>query len=76
MRNYDSFVCASIGLSKGIESDFFLWAFQTHWQRRKTFLDAIIEPVHLDLKVLRMRSPGATRKWLKEATAYKVQGNN
>ncbi len=54
----------------------FLWAFQTHWRRRKTFLDAFIEPEHSHLKVLRMRSPGATKKWLKEVTAYQVQGSN
>ncbi len=54
----------------------FLWAFQTHWRRRKTFLDAFIQPEHSHLKVLRMRSPGATKKWLKEATAYRAHSSS
>ena len=42
----------------------FLWAFQTHWRRRKTVPEALAAPEHSHLLVLRFRSPAAADRWL------------
>ena len=43
----------------------FLWVLQTHWRRRRTVPQALALPEHAHLDVVRLRSPGAARKWLK-----------
>ena len=42
----------------------FLWAFQTHWSRRKAFSKLLAAPEYRHLAVLRFRSPKATDAWL------------
>ena len=42
----------------------FLWALQTHWRLRKAFHQALADPEHSHLDVLRFRSPAATDSWL------------
>ena len=42
----------------------FLWAFQTHWRRRKVVPEALAAPEHSHLVVLRFRSPRAADIWL------------
>ena len=44
----------------------FLWAFKIHWQRRRTLPPALALPEYSHIRVLRMRSPKTTNKWLQE----------
>lgn len=43
----------------------FLWALQTHWLRRRTLPPLMAQPEHAHLEVVRLRSPGAARRWLR-----------
>ena len=42
----------------------FLWAFQTHWSRKKGLIAAFEQPQHRHLAVFRTRSPRETRRLL------------
>ena len=42
----------------------FLWAFQTHWSRKKELIAAFGQPQHRHLAVFRLRSPRETRRLL------------
>lgn len=42
----------------------FLWAFQTHWKRRKSLSSVLASPDYNHIEVLRFKSAGETRKWL------------
>ena len=42
----------------------FLWAFQTHWSRKKGLIAAFGQPQHRHLTVFRLRSPRETRRLL------------
>ena len=46
----------------------FLWALQTHWRRRRTLPPVMAQPEHAHLEVVRLRSPGAARRWLRTLT--------
>ena len=46
----------------------FLWVLQTHWRRRRTLPPVMTQPEHAHLDVVRLRSPGAARRWLKTLT--------
>ena len=43
----------------------FLWVLQTHWRRRRTLPPVMAQPEHAHLEVVRLRSPGAARRWLR-----------
>lgn len=42
----------------------FVWAFRTHWSRRKSLPIAFSQPEYAHLEVLRFRSPRAADRWL------------
>ena len=42
----------------------FLWAFQTHWKRRKSLASDLALPDYEHIEVLRFKSTRETRKWL------------
>ena len=42
----------------------FIWAFKTHWSRRKSLPVAFALPQYAHLDMTRFRSPRAARKWL------------
>lgn len=42
----------------------FLWAWKTHWRRRKTLPAAFARPEHAHLQVVHLRSPRSTREWV------------
>ena len=46
------------------EDSLFLWAFQTHWSRKKGLIAAFGQPQHRHLAVFRLRSPRETRRLL------------
>ncbi len=46
----------------------FLWVLQTHWRRRRTLPPVMAQPEHAHLEVVRLRSPGAARRWLRTLT--------
>ena len=43
----------------------FLWAFQTHWKRRKSLAPVLALPEYAHIEVLRFKSAKETEKWLK-----------
>ena len=43
----------------------FVWAFRTHWSRRRSLPVAFAQPEYAHLEVLRFRSPRAADRWLK-----------
>lgn len=43
-----------------------VWALRKQWSRRRQYEQLLQEPRFLHLKVVRLRSPRATRRWLKE----------
>ena len=47
----------------------FLWAFNTHWKRRKTFALAFALPEYAHLQVVRLGSPRTARRWLKSVVS-------
>lgn len=47
----------------------FLWAFNTHWKRRKSFTVAFAQPEHAHIQVVRLRSPRTARRWLKSVVS-------
>lgn len=42
----------------------FLWLLRTHWSRRRVFPQALKQPEHAHLRVVRLRSPRETKAWL------------
>ena len=42
----------------------FLWAFKSHWRRRRTLPLALAQPQHTHLRLVRLRSPRAAVRWL------------
>ena len=42
----------------------FLWAFKSHWRRRRTLPLALAQPQHTHLRLVRLRSPRAAARWL------------
>ena len=54
----------------------FVWAWQTHWRRRRTMPAAIAQPEHAHLDVVRLRSPKATREWLRTLQAMTAHGDS
>ena len=54
----------------------FLWALRTHRRRRKQIGAFLQQPEYAHLEVLRLRSPGQTRRWLRDfEKAYGASGN-
>ena len=47
----------------------FLWAFNTHWKRRKSLPLAFSQPEHAHIQVVRLRSPRMARRWLKSVVS-------
>ena len=47
----------------------FVWAFKTHWRRRKSLPHAFSLPEYSHLNVIRLRSPRATDIWI-ESVSY------
>ena len=47
----------------------FLWAWQTHWRRKRTLPAALAQPEHAHLDLVHLRSPGAAKRWLKALTS-------
>ena len=43
-----------------------LWAFRTHWHRRRYFLQVMIDPAYASLQKNRFRSPRETERWLEQ----------
>ena len=41
-----------------------LWALRTYWRDRRVYPVLLCQPEHAHLQVVRLRSPGAARKWL------------
>jgi len=41
-----------------------LWAFQTHWRRRREYSQAMTDPAHRHLQWLRFRSTAIAENWL------------
>ena len=52
----------------------FVWAWQTHWKRRRTVPALIAQPEHAHLDVVRLRSSKATREWLRTLQARSADG--
>ena len=48
------------------KNSLFLWVFQTHWKRRKSLPPVFEQPQYSHLDIIRFRSTGATKRWLKE----------
>ena len=46
----------------------FLWAWQTHWRRKRTLPAALAQPEHAHLDLVHLRSPGAANRWLEALT--------
>ena len=42
----------------------FLWAFNSHWRRRRTLPPVLAEPQYAHLRVVRLRSRRAAARWL------------
>ena len=42
----------------------FIWAFKSHWRRRRTLPLALAQPQHTHLRLVRLRSPRAAARWL------------
>ncbi len=42
----------------------FWWAVKSHWRHRRTLPAALAEPEYAHLRVIRLRSPRATGRWL------------
>jgi adenylate kinase family enzyme len=42
----------------------FLWAWRSHWRRRRTLPEVFARPEHAHLQVVRLRSPKSTQKWV------------
>ncbi len=53
----------------------FVWAWQTHWQRRRTMPAAIAQPEHAHLDVVHLRSSKATGEWLRTLQAMTAHGD-
>jgi adenylate kinase family enzyme len=49
----------------------FLWAIQSHARRRKSTPQRLQDPAYQHLTVIRLRSPRATRAWLKQIPPQK-----
>ena len=54
----------------------FAWVLKTHWRRRRTMPAAIAQPEHAHLDVVRLRSPKATREWLRTLQAMTAHGDS
>ncbi len=48
-----------------------LWAFKTHWRRRRQLPRELTLPQHAHLQVIRFPYPSQTRRWLRTVTASK-----
>ena len=46
----------------------FIWLLKTHWSRRRLVPLAFRQPEHAQLRVVRLRSPRDTRRWLSAVT--------
>lgn len=46
----------------------FVWAVKSHWRRRRQYRTVLQRPEYAHLKVVRLRSPRATRAWLDALT--------
>ena len=42
----------------------FVWLLKTHWSRRRRFPEAFAQSEHAHLRVVRLRSPRETKRWL------------
>jgi len=42
----------------------FVWVVKTHWRRRRQYAGLLSHPEYAHLRVVRLRSPRAVRKWL------------
>ncbi len=42
----------------------FLWAFKSHWRRRRTVPPTLALPQHAHLRLVHLRSPRAAARWL------------
>ena len=42
----------------------FVWLLKTHWSRRRLFPQAFAQPEHAHLRVVRLRYPRETKRWL------------
>ncbi len=51
----------------------FVWAFRTHWRRRKSMPVAFALPEYAHLDVLRFRSPRAADRWLKSLSCVPIK---
>ncbi len=47
----------------------FLWAFNTHWKRRRSIPPALAQPEYAHLRLVRLRSPRMARSWLKSVVS-------
>ena len=43
----------------------FIWAWNTHWRRRKTLPPAFEQPEYSHLRVVHLYSPRATKQWIR-----------
>ncbi len=51
----------------------FIWALKKQWSRRQEYPRLFAEPKYAHLNVIRLRSPGAARKWLAGVTAVTIE---
>jgi adenylate kinase family enzyme len=42
----------------------FVWAFQTHWRRKRTYVEEIAKPEHAHLHIVYLRFPWDAGRWL------------
>ena len=47
----------------------FLWALKTHWLRRRQIPEQLARPEHGHLELVHLRSPRATREWMRGMAA-------
>lgn len=47
----------------------FLWAFKTHWRRRKSLASVLASPEYSHIQVLRFGAASETELWLEEITS-------
>ena len=47
----------------------FLWALKTHWRRRRQIPEQLARPEHGHLELVHLRSPRATREWMRGLAA-------
>ena len=50
----------------------FVYALKSHWRRRRSLPVEFAKPQHAHLKVVHLRSPSATRRWLSSIDAHSI----